>query len=587
MKATIIICLLLATLLVVACTDDTILPTTKVFKPWPGADLSDDFGLGARGHYGAVVFSDCKGSSFFMFPDAPTSIHESIFLSDAVVMAEFVSVETGANPSSTLPRRMEFDSPGYSGVIRYTFNVLEYLKGEGDETITVEAHHLGFGDELWFHPNRAMREASEFLHLKSERWHDRPMLLFLQKAPDMFSSDYTFTDTDAGPFQQSCWDDHIYRDSRFLPDREWNVAWYPVRYQDSYRQGLGDDQEFYSTISKRWGSRDPTISLEEIKARIAEVERLIAEFADPALGAECVRKKFFIERLNWSREDIQPGVIEFKWNGRIFNTYGMKSGGGWGYGIVPVVAGDLAGIVEPGVGDHNDDPTDGYNILWSFNRGLPKGAYSSHVKFGVPTEALENDPCPTWFTGVETVEELTGRNVYEQLGIKRSGLTWVYTEVGVKRTRKDGLSVPDTAWYHEGFFDPGRDGETHGYITGVFGRLDPQPAETGGDFTITELSWSDGRVSMKITYPVGEALPSYNLFFSTRTDQWNDGVALVLPFTWSRRHSMTKIDDTWREAYEWCVPEQPWAAGDKFMLAVHEWEDVSEYFPVSGVSCDE
>lgn len=551
--------------------DDTTLPTTKVFKPWPGADLSNDFEHWA-GHYYALETSDCF-SGFFMPPDAPTSIEESIFLSDAIVVAELVSVETGADPSEIPPRYIEFDSPGYTGVVRYTFDVMEYLKGEGDTTITAEAHHLSFAGELWFHPDRAMKEASEFLHLKSEQWHDRPMVLFLQRASDSFSSDYTFTDTDAGPFQKGCWDSHIYGESRFLPDSERNVAWYPALHEAPQEGVDGDDMMFLITQSKRWQQRNTNVPLREIRERILHVDRLAEDLPASSPVAECVRKRFLVERLNWSRWPTPPEVFKMEWRGDLYNSYGMKSGGGWGYDIVPVVAGDLSEILVSRPIDHyDDDPANGYFISWSFNRKVPKGTYLSYLKFGVPAEALENDPCPAWFTGVETVEELKTR-----VGDEEYKLKWVYTELT--------SPVGNTAWYHEAFFDPGTDGETHGFVKDAYGVLDPQPEGSSVDFTITDLTWNDGYVVMNIKRRLPEVMSDYHIIFENEASEWNNRVKLVLPFNPTTRHSSVTTDGIPNETYQWCVPERPWTAGDKFFMGIYVWPDVAERYLVSEVSC--
>lgn len=67
------------------------------------------------------------------YPFSPPTLDERIFLSDTIAIVRPISVEP-----SVLTLRFTTEQPQYSPVVQSRFEVIEYLKGEGDSEIIVE-----------------------------------------------------------------------------------------------------------------------------------------------------------------------------------------------------------------------------------------------------------------------------------------------------------------------------------------------------------------------------------------------------------------------------------------------------------------
>ena len=214
------------------------------------------------------------------------------------VRAEFVSAEKGARAWSPGSPYTEFVAS-----IRYTFRVLEYLKGSGASTITVEVHV--FDETIWLSRAHAIPEA-EFWIEANARWHDRQMILMLADAKSSDPWDYQF----AGPEYVDV--------TRYTIDSEENKAWLPAADAPDAVSGAanGDDLLFLtdapSETSGVVGAALATISLGEIRNRITAVDQMIADYHNPEAALECVRRELSIPRSESYFAALPVRTIEFE-----------------------------------------------------------------------------------------------------------------------------------------------------------------------------------------------------------------------------------------------------------------------------------
>ena len=117
------------------------------------------------------------------------TLEELIVTSPLIVQARFRSVRTvGIRGVYSLSSTHHFD--GYIGALEFTFEVVEYLKGSGGDTVTGVAH--GWPREGSFGVDAPTMEeaaslAESLLASRDKRWDDREAVVFLREVPTSFS----------------------------------------------------------------------------------------------------------------------------------------------------------------------------------------------------------------------------------------------------------------------------------------------------------------------------------------------------------------------------------------------------------------
>ena len=491
--------------------ETTLTPETDCphFVPWPHGDTT-----GGSGGYIQV-----SGST--MEPYGVVSFDERIALSDVVVHAEFVSAEMGA---------VAF-AEGYRGLIRYTFRILEYLKGEGNATVTVEVDV--WTGTLWLSHQDAQSQAGAWIFANSQ-WHDRQMVLTLSEASTGCEGDYTFS----GP-------GHIDQ-SRYAIDSDENKAWMPAADLSTRTSVVGNNEaQLFLTdwpVATGSGAESdaPTITLGEIRGRISGIDNQIATYDDPTEGHECVQIRLHSARLEPEYQKRSVRVSNFEMtsgaaSGTVFKISDGASFEDWPY-LIWFLVGHLDDVFVSEIVDIDADATNGYTVEWSNTRPVPSGKYTNYLKSVLPLEFVRNNPCAS-LEGIDTLDDL---------------------KVAQGTTSENQWTITVTApegTIHEAFFDPVALTDPSDDI-GV--RYNPKTSFTLPDkssVTLDYLYYAPGVVKMGTT--------PHNALFGYEMDiiELDGKVSSTFVFDGSGSISAP---------HEWATCVQPWDVGDKLMLRIRK-----------------
>ena len=243
----------------------------------------------------------------------PSSIEEMTARSKVVARVRFVSVRAvGQRAPQNYPSSATKDT-GYYAALEYTFTVLEYLKGSGGSQVTayaVGSDVEGFNDDSAIYATtqaKAAKLAEDLLEVRDLRWENREAILFLRHVP---AHDYYWL----GLLDlERSYRNFTVRSTEFkawLPDASIPATTTATTTRAAVRSGEGDEpkveQRFltedpglrpWATTRSAAGSARsggagaapatpvvPSVGLSDLKARIAAVERQIAEVKRTAPG---------------------------------------------------------------------------------------------------------------------------------------------------------------------------------------------------------------------------------------------------------------------------------------------------------------
>ena len=449
-------------------------------------------------------------------------IEEKIFGSDAIVKATMTSFSS----------EVVVDADGkYSVVLKFDLDASEYLKGSGPSSIVA----------VWVdgRPYDTSAEAdvakAATLAGRDDQWDVREAVIFLYDEVNGFG-----TSLDA-QFQLA---DHFllalghryFDDDRYSLRSTRNRVWLPATGTDL----TGDAQEFLLDVPPATGTA-PTITLGDLKSRIAEVT---AEF-DGGDGSEayetCVEEKYEIEQvIRYFREEEgtdaydkspqdsslasgQPANTELhqRQNGGAYPDTKAKT---WLEGrdadLFTVVQGEPTAVDVDGDGSFTAE-SDGIEFTETFAtaRPLPAGEY-----------------------------EIDRKEVWPRYLLCNYVLThdWTITVVAPEGT------------LHETFFDPVTDGATVA-ADSANGVLKPATFTDadGASATIERIEWESGTVKLEVSPHTG--LSGHVVDFIEL-----DGTASL---------SLNADDatvDAANDTLSWAVASQPWEDGDELMVRVRE-----------------
>ena len=243
----------------------------------------------------------------------PSSIEEMAARSKVVARVRFASVRAvGQRAPQNYPSSATKDT-GYYAALEYTFTVLEYLKGSGGSQVTayaVGSDVEGFNDDSAIYATtqaKAAKLAENLLEVRDLRWENREAILFLRHVP---AHDYYWL----GLLDlERSYRNFTVRSTEFkawLPDASIPATTTATTTRAAVRSGEGDEpkveQRFltedpglrpWATTRSAAGSARsggagaapatpvvPSVGLSDLKARIAAVERQIAEVKRTAPG---------------------------------------------------------------------------------------------------------------------------------------------------------------------------------------------------------------------------------------------------------------------------------------------------------------
>ena len=211
----------------------------------------------------------------------PTSLEERIFASPVIARVRLDSVSSTAEFGTTY-RGMK-----YIAILEFSFSVLEYLKGSGASDI-VAVWNAG---QIFDTRQEAETALPAIAAARDTQWDDREAIVFLQH-----SQTYLPSTQQAGRFYLS--GEHLVGG---IPDDDYSLAsrgnklWLPAEAAvGAPSQPSGDQQRFLLNVPPATGTA-PTITLGEMKARIAAVTAKLNDGDGSEEYMECVQRTYQYE----------------------------------------------------------------------------------------------------------------------------------------------------------------------------------------------------------------------------------------------------------------------------------------------------
>ena len=432
-----------------------------------------------------------------------------------------------------------------AAMIRFSFDVHEYLKGNGDAILDVDLLLVwsNFPSE-----EAALNKANEWIADNAERWpKGKEAVVFVQ------ADDYPKRSADSGVTGQTS--SQIYKFVPLYEDEHrlrWNYAFGITDYwKDTFsilsernrallpaasapsgasgaseaRFLLGDkpeDLESYDASGVSGASGFATdISLAGLKARIKAVADLVKEGEDVAGYEECLRARYAS-----LREPYYPYSLDFSVASGLPAGNAFASGGTSRNRYVSYFfKGVDEHLFEFEIEDTDNDPSNGFKRHGKNKRPLPQGKYEVEYH----TLRAEMLPCMT----------------------ERISAYWT-----INATAPDGV-------LHEAFFDPASFGvgvgaSISGDKVGVI-----EPAEfthNGANVAIEQIEWSPNlnKVALKLSNQ-SVSLAGHHIDFI----ELDASVSLRLDFD-DAESTATGYGQT----LSWEVCRQPWHPGDLLMLRI-------------------
>ncbi len=449
------------------------------------------------------------GSMLFYL--GPASLEERVAGADVIARVRLRSVSSGAELEYNI-----YDDGvlRHVAVLKHRFEVLEYLKGSGGGELVAVVHELVDHETA----ERAAEAAAVLLAERDMRWDRREAIIFL-------------------------WYGLRQRD-RYLLGTVLNAEYYGDYFKDHYTIESPHEQKWLPAASTGSGEQRflldvpgtvpsdgsgqaasvPTITLAEMKAKIAEIEREAVAGGGSEAYRECLYHKY-----RWERE------VRYRKGGTAGDYFYIRHDHAIGSGL-PV---GTRAFTDPHGGSGETAPADGselqimgrdarwFSVRWpgvaDAARPLPAGEYKFYYTY-VPGRYVICDGEP---------EEEKKRQ-----------------EVFVQVTAPEGV-------LHEAFFDPVAVGNAVG-ADGANGVLKPASFtdSNGATSSIESISWEAGKVKVKVV--PWDALRGVLDFIEL------DGTVST---SLNLANSSVNLGNN---TFTWSVASQPWEDGDKLMVRIRE-----------------
>ena len=486
-----------------------------------------------------------RESGWYPPPDfPPTSLEERIVRSDAIARVTLVSAAQVVEEISGWPSQGD---TSYANALEFRFNVLEHLKGSGGSEVVAIAV-----DWYEFFATRAEAGAGaeDFLGERDTRWDAREAIVFLHD-DDPYLPSTGQADRYLLWFLRNTYGQEIYTIAS--PSKMWLPAAsdsLPVP-ADQARASSGGTQRFLleeppsgggavlsgmarALSGNQGASQAATISLADMKTKIAELDAEVGEGDGSEEYRECVRFKYEWENNVSLRKEERAAQGE----GYYYNRYDHA-----------LASGQAAGSVfhtyefwQIWVIDYGETIPSKYASMFQLD-GQDEGLFV--VEY--PGEVSPARPLPAGeyrFYFIRMAKEL----------VVCDGLP------EEERTSKEHfvtVTAP-TGTLHESFFDPVD--LTGGGVgaTDSSGVIDPDEFTINSDdYEIESLVWRSNSVVMTLDDHV--SLSGYSLDF-IELDGSIDTTLDVSDAT------VNQTAATWT----WSVTSAPWEDGDQLMLRIRE-----------------
>ena len=430
-------------------------------------------------------------------------------------------------------------APTYRAVNELRFTVHEYLKGSGpSEVVVVVGDKDSFPGivSTFVLEADALGRAQEQLQQRRTTWDDREAVLFLRTGGPYQSggasggsqrtaqSNPVIEFTQSNPVFQTPFDYSIDTLSR---------AWMPSMDTGAAGASRSADPAYITDGSK---SPEPTISLTDLRSKIAELQATLDSGAGIEGFRECIRGKISYERVERAYENTEhstPSQIEATLaSGSAAGTEFFRKNKSSSYRDTQYVRLWLSGPdmdrFQALIDDDDADVRNGYDHALALARPLPAGEY--RVTYTMQHE--DRFPC-----------NFIPRSPYGE---------WTVT-----------VTAPNGS-LHEAFFDPVTVG-TAVKADSTNGVLEPASFTDANSASATLQSISyepptgSGAGTVKLQVDPHTGLGGHRLDFI----ELDGSVSLSLD-------ADAATVDAPNKTLSWSVTTQPWEAGDKLMLRIRE-----------------
>ena len=472
-------------------------------------------------------------------PRGATSLEERIANANVIGRMRLISV----TPTVNAVRYVEqWFGPGYrtnqtayATTLEFRFQVLEYLKGMGQNEVVAVAMDL----EHYYATEAEARSVLPALAAaRDTRWDERDAIIFLRDSDDSLPS----TSQEGRYFLALLTLGGIY-DAYTIASR-YTKLWLPAEAAGgaSSQSGVGERQRFLMDAPSA-GGEAPTIALGDLKTRIAAVTTKLNAGDGSAEYRECVLKTYELERKKAYRIANEPSRA----NDSII-------------GNVPESERNLSSGLPAGSAIYEDTGfgylPDKREQLWL--DGGDAGLFN--VKLG--------DSAPTDWTEDGVIDGIRfAKSVASKRPLVRGEYNFFFNNRGAFWLRCNGyviryewtvnVAAPDGV-LHELFFDPVTVGSAV-KADGTNGVLKPTSFTdaNGTSTTIQRIEWQSGTVKVGVT-----------------PDDALDGQTVdIIELDGTVSLSLDVADatvDSANDTLNWSVSSQPWEDGDKLMVRIRE-----------------
>ena len=449
----------------------------------------------------------------------PSSLEERINMADVVAVVEFEYVRP------TVAHFRKTEGTVYRPAIVYSFDVVEYLKGGGEDELTAIVYNSRYYDT----EKEAMEIAEPIPYRAHDRrWERHQSIIFVEEDVVernglLTSHDYQFVIAGTG----------VPRLSNFHIGNEYNKVWLPAVGVDDSALDIGDGMKFLLDDPDKYVYEDeiPTITLGELR-KVVESEKAAYDAGVSAHGKElykaCLAEKYlelrFFSQLSYYLHEVEGVPSGLPSGTQILNEANWGATPQVDLYSVDFVEGDDAALfsVEP--------------VYFHTVRPIPQGEYRFYW----------------WGYGEDPENPIRHACGFDDLPEEFRKLT----EVSIK------VVGPDDAIY-EAFFDPVDVNDDTAGFSKDNGVLDPAAFTIDGvDTKINRIDWSSGKVQVQLT--PHSTLAGRHIDFIVL----DGSVSLRLDFD----DAVEVAADDGTQSHSWGVCEQPWRDGDKLMIRISESE---------------
>ena len=440
----------------------------------------------------------------------------------------------------------------YFPMIRFTFDVHEYLKGDGGDVIAADVL-VDCIDWDWRRSCRpssereAIEDANDWISNGADRWwEDRESIIFLKES-DFSNADasgrssspiYKFIpqnhDSTVPIFDYASTYEPYFGGDTFSILSERNRVWLPL----SWAARVGGDSRFMlgdkpkDLLHPRQGaaaaaSFSAVISLSELKSRIKAVADLVKRGEGAAGYEECLSIRYSALRIPYRPRSLKFPTRSGLRAGSAIDTVptsGVKEYGDYFF------QGTGDGFFEIGIEEGYGDSLNFYDRAIKTSRPLVRGDYSVvyHRLPGVMKPCID-------------------------------GPVDIYADIPASRWTIRVAAPAGTL--HEAFFDPAAIGAAVGADSGS-GVLKPAafPFAVSPNAEIRRVEWAAAAVRIDIANPP-DPLAGHHIDFIAL----DGSVSLRLDFDDAAVSNSGAV-----RSFSWGVCAQPWRAGDKLMLRISE-----------------